>query len=114
MVLTIYDFKVEDALEHPRGISQTVPNESTSLKDLVRRAWSMAKLPEIAQSMESGEDEDFDDAFDADDQMIDYLENKEYIQRLRDKIAEEKAKKANFRPNEPSSEVDPIEEPSKQ
>lgn len=102
----------KDSTEHCFGKSETVPNEATSLKDLVHRAFAMARLPEIAKSVEDGPDEDFDDIFDQDDPMIDYIENKSFIEKVTQKIAEEKAKKAQNKPSEPTSKSDPIEEPS--
>lgn len=111
-VKSINDFRPEDFMEHPKGVSMTVPNEATSLKDLVRRSQIMARLPEIAQSVEDGPDEDFDDIFDSDDMAIEYLENKSYIEKVAEHLKEIKAEKAQKKPSEAETPKDLIEDPS--
>ena len=49
-VLTVEDYNSEVSLYSPGGVSMTVPNEATSLKDLVHRAMVHAYMPEISQS----------------------------------------------------------------
>lgn len=99
-------------MEHPKGVSMTVPNEATSLRDLVRRSQIMARLPEIAKSVEDGPDEDFDDIVDSDDMPIEYLENKSYIEKVTEHLKEIKAEKAQKKPTEAETPTDPIEDPS--
>lgn len=108
---TIYDFQPKLYMEHPKGVSMTIPNEATSLQDLVRRASIMARLPEIAQSMETGEDEDFDDALDIPDDLTDYSDNLSYIERVRHKLEGIKADKDKKKAVEAVIPSDPIEDP---
>ena len=112
MVKDIFHLNKDEFLEHPKGVSMTVPNEATSLKDLVHRAQIMARLPEIAQSVENGPDEDFDDAYDVDDMPIEYIENKSYIEKVSEHLKAVKAEEAKKKANKAETPVDPIEDPS--
>lgn len=85
-VFSAYQFRPEFAGEKCVGRSETVPNEATSLRDLVRRAVVQARLPEIAKSLEYGDDEDFEDAQDASFDLSDYVENKSFVERYTERL----------------------------
>ena len=94
---TPFTFDKSTAFEHPKGRSQFIPQQGTDLIDLVRRSQINAMLPSVAQAMEKGEDEDFDDAFDQESMdLVDYGENLDFIGRTQEKLkaAKEAAKKA--------------------
>lgn len=116
-VLNINQYDPEVAFVKLSGKSETVPNEATSLHELVVRALRGAQLPAIAQQLEYGEDEDFEDAFEPGQDLSDYTDNLSYIEKQSALI--ERAKEAALREKrekkaeiEPESIKDPLEEQS--
>lgn len=87
------------------GRSETVPNAAISLVELYRRSVLGQITPDVAFPVETGDDEDFDDAFEAQD-IIDVYENSQKISYLQEKIANvQKMKKAKQAENEMKGEA---------
>lgn len=117
VVLNITQYDPSIAFSEIKGRSETVPNEATSLHELVVRALRGAQLPALAQEIETGEDEDFEDAFEPGKDLSDYIDNLSYIEKQSDLI--ERAKEAALREKrenkaekEQESIKDPLEEQS--
>lgn len=98
-IKSISTYKPE-AFEDPSGKSLTIPGRALSIGEICRRSVIGANLPNLAfnNPLDSGSDEDFDDAFENDFDIIDTKESKENLGYLFDRYTEQQRVKSNVKP----------------
>lgn len=91
IVLSIVDYEPSPGIII-KGVSETVPNESLSLHDLVRKSQFMASLPDLAKRMQDGPDEDFDDNLPNEVELDEVSENSSYLAKYSEKLSQMRQK----------------------
>lgn len=87
IVLSIVDYEPSEGIII-HGVSETVPNESLSLHELVRKSQFMASLPDLAKRMQDGPDEDFDDDLPTEVELDEVYENSSYLAKYSEKLSQ--------------------------
>lgn len=98
-----------DGYEHPKGKSQTIPNQALQIREIMFRSLRGQILPEVTgNNLEYGDDEDFEDAFSPEQDLTDIEANQSQIDYLSQRV--EQAKQAKAKPKHQDSEKSDGEE----
>lgn len=78
--------------EHPVGVSQTVPDDTMSIREIVDRFVTTRRVDERLQRQGFIGDADFDDEDLEEVERMDFVDRSELAQRMRDNVDESQSK----------------------